>query len=252
MKTLEYILEAINLTKKYRGVTALDNVNLKLERGRIYGFVGNNGAGKTTFMRIATGLSRPTSGEIRLFGAGDVKGIQQNRRRTGVIVEEPVYYKDMTARQNLIAQSMVQGKVDKRRIDELLDLVGLGNVKRRSMRNFSTGMKQRYGIAFALLGDPEFLILDEPLNGLDVEGMDQISFILRDLCEQKGMTILLSSHLLARLFQVATDYIFISYGKIVETITSDELVMRTAGSDLEDYFRKLMRRSAGTGGGKSA
>lgn len=238
----DYVLETIDLTKKYRDVTALNKVSLQLERGRIYGFVGNNGAGKTTLMRILSGLSRPTSGGIKLFGAEDLKGILNNRRRIGFLIENPVFYSSMTARQNLITQSMVQGKVDKKRIHELLDLVGLnGSSARKSVKDFSTGMKQRYGITFALLGNPELLILDEPLNGLDVEGMDGISELLKKLHEEQGMTILLSSHLLARLNQIATDYIFINYGEIVEEITAEELSARSGGGDLEDYFRKLVR-----------
>ncbi|WP_438433204.1 ABC transporter ATP-binding protein [Gorillibacterium sp. sgz500922] len=234
------VLTTRSLTKRFRSHTALDDVNVDLERGKIYGFVGNNGAGKTTFMRMICGLGYPTSGRISLFGAEDEKGLQKARQRIGALIEAPVFYPDMTARQNLLAQSMLRDGSDKRQVDELLRLVGLAGVRFRRMRNFSTGMKQRYGLAAALLGKPELLILDEPLNGLDVEGMDEISERLAALCREHGMTILLSSHLLARLEGLATDYIFIDYGKIVECITAEELRAKANG-DLETYFRRLVQ-----------
>lgn len=238
----KYVLEAINLTKTFKSEPALSNVGIKLERGRIYGFVGNNGAGKTTLMRIVSGLIRPTSGKISLFGMEDEKGLRQSRARMGVLVEQPVFYPYMTVRQNLIAQSTARGKVDKRQIDELLETVGLSRSgKKKMLKDFSTGMKQRYGIAFALLGEPEFLVLDEPFNGLDVDGMDEMTALLKGICTEKGTTVLISSHMLARLHQFATDYIFINYGKIVEEITAGELGARCVGKDLEEYFRKLVR-----------
>lgn len=242
------VLTTQSLTKRFGKYTALDGINLNLERGKIYGFVGNNGAGKTTFMRIVCGLSYPTSGSLCLFGAEDKKGLQNARQRIGALIESPIFYPDMTVRQNLMAQSMLRAGADKQQADELLRLVGLANVGNRRIRNFSTGMKQRYGLAVAMLGHPKFLVLDEPLNGLDVEGMDEISELLATLCHEKGTTILLSSHLLARLEGLATDYIFIDYGKIIEMISSDDLRAKVSGN-LEDYFRRLVRHDVfGIGG----
>jgi ABC-2 type transport system ATP-binding protein len=217
MKGVTFFMKVLitqSLTKRFGNYTALDGIDLNLERGKIYGFVGNNGAGKTTFMRIICGLSYPTSGNICLFGAEDKKGLQNARQRIGALIESPIFYPDMTVQQNIIAQSMLRDVTDKQQVDKLLHLVGLADVRNRRIRDFSTGMKQRYGLAVAMLGHPEFLVLDEPLNGLDVEGMDEISQLLATLCRDQGMTILLSSHLLARLEGLATDYIFIDYGKL--------------------------------------
>lgn len=236
------VLEINALTKRFGKYTALDSVSFSLERGRIYGFVGNNGAGKTTLMRIICGLSRPTSGSFSIFGAESEKDLQLARRRVGSLIESPVFYPDMTARQNLIAQSIICGVKGTKRVDELMQIVGLGGKSaKKSIKHFSTGMKQRYGLAFALIGSPELLILDEPLNGLDVEGMDDITELLLSLCNEHGVTILLSSHLLARLDKVATNYIFIDYGKIVEQISAEELRTKVEFSELENYFRNLVR-----------
>ncbi|NLL40193.1 MAG: ATP-binding cassette domain-containing protein [Clostridiales bacterium] len=240
----DYVLETTQLTKIYGTLTALNKVNIRLERGRIYGFVGNNGAGKTTLMRIVTGLVRPTSGKVRLFGADSEAENVKNRRKIGVIVEQPVFYGDMTARQNLVAQSIIQGKTEKAQINRLLEIVGLSHAEKMRLRSYSTGMIQRFGIAFALLGNPELLILDEPFNGLDVEGMDEMTMVLKNLCEEEGTTIFLSSHLLARLYQLATDYIFINRGQIIKEITTAELDDQWKSRDtrdLENYFRELVR-----------
>jgi ABC-2 type transport system ATP-binding protein len=236
------VLSIDNLTKKFGKYTALDNVTFSLESGKIYGFVGNNGAGKTTLMRIVAGLSRQTAGKISLFSSSSDKELSSARRRMGTLIESPIFYPDMTARQNLVIQSKLQGETDNKRIGELLSMVGLygGGVAKKSLRNYSNGMKQRYGLAFALLGDPELLMLDEPLNGLDIEGMDDISGILRTLCSE-GKTILLSSHLLARLHSIATDYIFIDYGKIIKMVTSAEVNRKIQASDIEKYFKDLVR-----------
>jgi ABC-2 type transport system ATP-binding protein len=239
------VLQVNGLTKVYGNITVLDHVSFCLESGHIYGFVGNNGAGKTTLIRIITGLARQTSGSYSLLNAESEKDIMKARSRIGALVESPIFYPDMSARQNLIMQSKVRGVTDKRQIDELLRMVRLDSrTSKKIMRNYSTGMKQRYGLAFALLGSPEFLILDEPLNGLDVSGMDDISALLSSLNRENGTTILLSSHILSRLHMLATDYIFIDYGKIIECITAQELDLKTGSrdSELENYFRSLVRR----------
>ncbi len=236
------VLEAKELTKVYRGVTVLNQVSIQLKKGHIYGFVGNNGAGKTTFMRLVAGLARPTSGTVSLFGSQSQAELERNRSRAGFLIEQPVYYPDMSVRENLMAQAKLIKGADKAHVQELLELVDLQDTGRKALRNFSTGMKQRYGIAFALLGWPELLVLDEPLNGMDVHNMDEVTAILKRLNEERNITIFLSSHLLARLSALATDYIFLDIGRVVEEISAAELREKAGNADLEEYFRKLVSK----------
>ena len=219
----EAIIETKNLTKKYKHNTALNNINLKLEKGKVYGFIGKNGAGKTTFIRMITGLAFPTSGELSLFGNSREKELQEARRNIGALVEGPSLYPFMSAKENLKTQQIQLGKEDEREIDELLDLVGLSGVGNKKARNFSLGMKQRLGIAMSLIGNPDFLIWDEPINGLDPEGIKEIR-ILIDALNKKGKTLLISSHILGELESTATDFIIIDKGNIIENISKDELL----------------------------
>ena len=219
----EAIIETKNLTKKYKHNTALNNINLKLEKGKVYGFIGKNGAGKTTFIRIITGLAFPTSGELSLFGNSREKELQEARRKIGALVEGPSLYPFMSAKENLKAQQIQLGKEDEREIGELLDLVGLSGVGNKKARNFSLGMKQRLGIAMSLIGNPDFLIWDEPINGLDPEGIKEIRILIDDL-NKKGKTLLISSHILGELENTATDFIIIDKGNIIENISKDELL----------------------------
>lgn len=221
--TEEVIVETKNLTKKYKHNTALNNINLKLEKGKVYGFIGKNGAGKTTFIRMITGLAFPTSGELSLFGNSREKELQEARRKIGALVEGPSLYPFMSAKENLKTQQIQLGKEDEREIDELLELVGLSGVGNKKARNFSLGMKQRLGIAMSLIGNPDFLIWDEPINGLDPEGIKEIR-ILIDALNKKGKTLLISSHILGELESTATDFIIIDKGKIIENISKDELL----------------------------
>ncbi|MDU2599468.1 ABC transporter ATP-binding protein [Anaerococcus sp.] len=219
----EAIIETKNLTKKYKHNTALNNINLKLEKGKVYGFIGKNGAGKTTFIRMITGLAFPTSGELSLFGNSREKELQEARRKIGALVEGPSLYPFMSAKENLKAQQIQLGKEDEREIDELLELVGLSGVGNKKARNFSLGMKQRLGIAMSLIGNPDFLIWDEPINGLDPEGIKEIRILIDDL-NKKGKTLLISSHILGELENTATDFIIIDKGNIIENISKDELL----------------------------
>ena len=219
----EAIIETKNLTKKYKHNTALNNINLKLEKGKVYGFIGKNGAGKTTFIRMITGLAFPTSGELSLFGNSREKELQEARRKIGALVEGPSLYPFMSAKENLKAQQIQLGKEDEREIGELLDLVGLSGVGNKKARNFSLGMKQRLGIAMSLIGNPDFLIWDEPINGLDPEGIKEIRILIDDL-NKKGKTLLISSHILGELENTATDFIIIDKGNIIENISKDELL----------------------------
>ncbi len=219
----ESIFEAIGLAKKYGGTMALDHIDLSLRRGEIYGFIGENGAGKTTMIRLITGLSFPTKGQITLFGKTGEKELQKQRARIGCMVETPALYKNMTAEQNLEAQRIQRGIPDKECISETLKLVGLTDTGKKTVRHFSLGMRQRLGIAMALLNDPEFLILDEPINGLDPSGIVEIRELMKRLNRERGITLLVSSHILSELYQTATRYILLHKGCILEELTQKEL-----------------------------
>lgn len=219
----ESVFEARNLTKRYRGTLALDHINLSLHSGEIYGFIGENGAGKTTTIRLITGLSFPTVGSMSLFGKSGERELQRQRARIGCMVETPALYKNMTAQQNLEAQRIQRGIPDKKCIGEVLRLVGLLDTGKKAVRHFSLGMRQRLGIAMALLNDPEFLILDEPINGLDPSGIVEIRELMKRLNRERGITLLVSSHILSELYQTATRYILLHKGLVLEELTQNEL-----------------------------
>lgn len=219
------ILTVHDLQKRIKDTVILDHVSFSVERGKVYGLVGNNGAGKTTLLRIISGLSYPTGGHIELFGGKSEKELMAARKKTGFLIESPVYCENMPPYQNLVAQSMTYGKADKKRIEYLMDLVGLPKETRKHTPAHvcSFGQKQRYGIAFALLNSPEFLVLDEPLSGLDPKGINEILMLLKQLNEQEGITILVSSNLLSRIYRIATDYIFIDRGKLLSLESRSEI-----------------------------
>ncbi|UVI30237.1 ABC transporter ATP-binding protein [Paenibacillus spongiae] len=219
----QYVVKTSNLTKTYRGSYALRNVSIKLESGKIYGLIGQNGAGKTTLMRILAGLSFPTEGSIELFGHRGERALQEERKRLGCIIENPGFVPHMTARENLKLHRIMRGVPNKEMEGELLELVGLADTGNKKAKNFSLGMKQRLGIAIALLGNPELLILDEPINGLDPLGVVEIRQLLKKLCEERQMAILISSHNLPELYQTVTDYIIIHKGEIKQTLTLAQL-----------------------------
>ncbi len=251
------VFEASGLTKTYREkrlalrrdrmtFTALDNVDLRLEHGRIYGLVGNNGAGKTTLMRIIAGLSLPSAGRIALFGAETERELSAARQRLGLLLSPPNGYDDLSLWQNLLCQAKLLPHVQKRELEALWELVGLRpELRSRTLRKASTGERQRYGLVSALMGDPELLLLDEPMNGLDPGGMEELRELLLRLNRERGLTMLISSHLLAELHKAATDYIFLYRGRIVETLSAGELDARMEARKLrnpEDYFLALMRQ----------
>ena len=217
------ILKVNGLTKKYGSKTALNNVAFNVERGKIYGFIGENGAGKTTTIRAITGLSEAPVGTVELFGASDKKGLTKARRKMGYLVEHPILSMNDTAEGNLKMQQLLYGHRDDAKIKKILSRVGLADVGRKKVKNFSLGMKQRLGIAMALVNDPEILILDEPVNGLDPMGMVAVRELLKSLSTEDGITIVISSHILAELYQLVTDYIIISHGEIIEQISKEEL-----------------------------
>ncbi|MGG3888164.1 ATP-binding cassette domain-containing protein [Metabacillus fastidiosus] len=210
----EMMIETTNLTKKFKGKAVVDNINLSIKKGEIYGFLGPNGAGKTTTIRMLLGLMKPTSGKIELFGK-DVKNNHiEALRKIGSLVESPSYYGHLTARENLEALRKIL-QVPKNRIDEVLSIVRLTNDANRPVKGFSLGMKQRLGIAAAILGNPELLILDEPTNGLDPSGIHEIRDLIKNMPKQYGITVLISSHLLSEIDQIATEVGIITKGKII-------------------------------------
>lgn len=221
---MNYVLEAKALTKKYKNFKALDELTMKIPQGAIYGLVGKNGAGKTTLIRIICGLQNPTSGEYILYGKkSNSKGITKARRRIGAVVETPSIYLDMTARENLKQQFSVLGIPSFDGIDDLLKLVGLENTGKKKAKHFSLGMKQRLGIAVALAGDPDFLVLDEPINGLDPQGIVEIRELILKLNREFNITVLISSHILDELSKLATHYGFVDSGRVVKEISAKEL-----------------------------
>lgn len=221
---MDYVLTTNNISKQYRQFKALDGLTMRVPKGAIYGFVGRNGAGKTTLIRLICGLQSPTSGDYTLYSIDSrAKDIVQSRKRIGAVVETPSIYMDMTAEENLKLQYKVLGLQPNEGITELLKLVGLENTDRKKARNFSLGMKQRLGIAVALAGSPDFLILDEPTNGLDPQGIIEMWELILKLNRELHITVLISSHILDELSKVATHYGFIDAGHIVKEMSAEEL-----------------------------
>ncbi|MGY3779358.1 ATP-binding cassette domain-containing protein [Isobaculum melis] len=219
----QYLLETNALSKKYKDYFAVQNVNLHIKRGEIYGLVGKNGAGKTTIMRMISGLATPTSREISLFGEMGSK-VKTYFSRIGVLIEAPGLYGDMSAADNLTLKKIGIGLQEKDYIPSLLRLVGLADVGNKKVKNFSLGMRQRLGIAMALIGEPDLLILDEPINGLDPEGIVEVREILMRLAAERNITIMISSHLLEELSKMATAYGFIHKGELIKEISHDQLM----------------------------
>ena len=222
------ILEAKSLTKEYKQTLALDHINLQIKKGKIYGFIGQNGAGKTTFLRLVTGLAFPTSGTLSLWGNSGTEELQKQRKRIGSMIETPALFPSMTAYQNMEVQRIQRGIPDKSVIKRTLDMVGLQDTGKKSVRNFSLGMRQRLGIAIALLNTPELLILDEPINGLDPIGIAEVRSFIRELCDARGKTILISSHILSEISLLADDIGIINRGALLEEESLAELEAKSS------------------------
>lgn len=220
---MDYVLKTEGLTKQYGANKVVNQVSMHVEKGSIYGFIGKNGAGKTTFMRMVAGLAAPASGRIELFGSGE---LEKQRIRIGCLIEQPGLYGSMTARENLEVIQLGLGVAEKDAVEKMLEFVGLAGTGNKKVRNFSMGMKQRLGIGIALFRNPDFLILDEPINGLDPEGIKEVRDLLLNLNREKKITILISSHILGELSKVATHYGIIRDGELVEEFTAKELDMR--------------------------
>ncbi|MEB3073198.1 ATP-binding cassette domain-containing protein [Parvimonas sp. C2] len=222
---MDDILKIKGLTKTFGQTRAVDNVDMCIQRGDIYGFIGRNGAGKTTLIRILLGLCERQSGDIELFGSSN---LSEGRDKTGCIIENPALFPKMTARDNIIAQSKAVGvKLSDSEIDDLLRVVGLESTGKKKAKNFSLGMKQRLSIALALVGNPEFLVLDEPTNGLDPEGIRDIRNLILKLNKEKSITVLVSSHILGELHKLATRYGVIDKGRLIKEFTAKELDEKT-------------------------
>lgn len=247
----EHVIEARSVTKKYKDVTALRDVDITVKRGDIYGLIGDNGAGKTTFLKLLTGQIYTSGGELKLFGAYSEKELEQNRKRTGAIVESPGFYPKLTVEKNLEYYRIQKGIPGKNQTEEALKAVGLWDKRKKKCAALSMGMKQRLGLAIALLGEPELLILDEPINGLDPSGIIEMRNLLLRLNQEKNITIIISSHILSELEQIATVYGFLSQGWLLRELTAEQLHEHCAGyleikvSDPERYAALLEKEMDG-------
>lgn len=221
---MDYVLQTNALSKSYRHFKALNGLSMNIPKGAIYGFVGKNGAGKTTLIRLVCGMQEPTSGNYILYGRKNSdKEIVKSRRRMGAVIEAPSIYLDMTAEENLRQQYRILGLPSFDGLHDILNLVGLEETGKKKARHFSLGMRQRLGIAIALACDPDFLVLDEPANGLDPYGIIEIRELILKLNREQQITVLISSHILDELSKLATHYGFIDNGSILKEISSEEL-----------------------------
>lgn len=221
----EYLLSTKGLTKQYGHHKAVDNVDIHIKKGAIYGFIGRNGAGKTTCLKMISGLATPTSGEIWMFGYSG-KELSKIRSRIGCLVEAPGLYGGMSAYDNLMVKCKLFGIKKQEYVKEILHMVGLSDVGKKKVKHFSLGMKQRLGIGLALVGEPDLLVLDEPINGLDPQGIVEVRDTIQRLNAERNMTILISSHILEELFKIATDYGIIHNGILLQEFTHQELMKR--------------------------
>jgi len=245
---MEYVLTTNSLCKHYKNFKALNNFSMHVPKGSIYGFVGRNGAGKTTLIRLICGLQKTTSGSFSIYGVTDKNpDILKSRRRMGAVVETPSIYLNMTAEENLKEQFRILGMPSFDGVKDLLKLVGLENTGKKKAKNFSLGMRQRLGIATALAGDPDFLVLDEPVNGLDPQGIVEIRELILKLNRERQITVLISSHILDELSRLATHYGFIDGGHMIKEISAEELeqvcrkCMRVTVSDMNVFSRVMDR-----------
>ena len=222
---MDQIITTDRITKVYPGKVAVNEVSMNVRRGDIYGLIGKNGAGKTTLMKMILGLTLPTKGSLTLFGSDDVAA---RRKRIGSLIEEPGLYKNCSAKENMKRFSLLYG-ANEAKIPELLALVGLKDVGNKKVSAYSLGMKQRLGLAIALLNDPELLVLDEPINGLDPSGIKDMRDLFVRLSEERGVTLLISSHILDELSKIATVYGIMNNGRLVEEISAEELAEKCVG-----------------------
>lgn len=224
----EFVLRTENICKTYGKAAVLKNITVNIKKGEICGFIGPNGAGKSTLIKIIAGVAMPTSGGIELFGKSDSQGILEGRGKIGSIIENPAFYPGFSAFENMKSMSLFLGlNLKPEIINEKLAQVGLSSVGKKKVRNYSLGMKQRLGIAMALLKEPQFMILDEPSNGLDPSGIIEVRETILRLNREKGITFLISSHIIGELSRVATKYLIIKNGEIIEQVSSDDIKLKS-------------------------
>lgn len=228
----ETILKTSGITKKYGSFAAVNKMDIEVQRGEIYGLVGKNGAGKTTLLKMVSGLAVPSEGKLELFGESSDSGLNRMRAKTGCIIETPSFLPYLSAERNLEYYRLQRGIVNPRCIRESLEFVGLADTGKKKFKNFSLGMKQRLGLALAIMSDPELLILDEPINGLDPMGIAEFREMILKLNREKNTTILISSHILGELSQIATTYGFIHNGRMIE---------HTSAQDLEEKCKRSLK-----------
>ncbi|WP_409405449.1 ABC transporter ATP-binding protein [Priestia megaterium] len=216
---MTYILKTTQLTKAFKGRQVVSEVNMHVKKGEIYGFLGPNGAGKTTIMKMLTNLIKPTSGEIEIFGEKLTNTSFEVLKRMGTIIEYPIFYEQLTARENLSLHCEYMGYYDNKAIDHALELVKLHNIEGKKVKDFSLGMKQRLGIARAISTKPELLVLDEPINGLDPIGIKELRDLFKILCKDYGITLLISSHILAEMEQMSDTIGIIQNGKLIKEVS---------------------------------
>ncbi len=221
---MDNIVEIEQLSKSYGKKKVVDSFSLKMEKGHIYGLIGPNGAGKTTIMRMMAGLTKQDSGSMRFFGSDE---LDKKRERISFIIEEPYMDLDMSAKENLEYIRFLRGIPDEKRSDEMLEFVGLADTGKKTAGKFSLGMRQRLGLAMAMLPGPEIMILDEPINGLDPEGIIDIRNMIKKLVSEKKITVMISSHILKELAELCTDYAIVREGKLIEELSHEELLAKT-------------------------
>lgn len=238
---MEYVIETKQVTKAYGSFLALDHVDIHVRKGSIYGLIGDNGAGKSTLLKLLAGHSFTTAGEIRLFGKYEEKELENSRKKMGCMIEQPGFFPNMTVEQTLNYYCIQKGMPDTKKVEELLKLTGIAEKGKSKCKNLSLGQKQRLGLAIAMMGEPQLLILDEPINGLDPSGIIEFRNLLLRLNEEMNITIVLSSHILSELQQIATIYGFLSKGILIEETTSQAILekcsdcIEIAVSDVERY-----------------
>lgn len=234
---MSILFETRHLTKQYKDISAVSDASIHVQQGGIYGLIGKNGAGKTTLLKLVSGLIRPTGGSV-VFRPEETDG---GECRIGALIEAPGFYPNMTGYENIKAQSLCLGlRYTKKQTEDLLDLVGLLGAKDRKAKTYSLGMKQRLGIALSLTGDPELLVLDEPINGLDPEGIIEIRNIVRKLNTEKNMTIIVSSHILDELAKIATHFCIIHSGKILMEKPREEFLEDCGSMPIDEYYMQII------------
>ncbi|MDO5519127.1 MAG: ATP-binding cassette domain-containing protein [bacterium] len=238
MKNGENVIQVSRLSKKYGGFLAADNVSFNVGKGEICGLIGRNGAGKTTIMKMLLNMVKPTSGDIVILGKNMADGLSEERSQIGSIIETPEFYDSLTAYENIKIRGLMIGHSEKEELLAALKEVNLDAQKDKKVKKYSLGMRQKLGIACALLGDPKILILDEPINGLDPIAIREVRQVLENVVKKRNTTILISSHILGEMSKIASKYIFIDKGKVIKQIAASEI--NGKDKELEDYFVSLV------------